>query len=73
MIEAGDYVEKVEGFGSEMKNLAGKTGLVVSLVTYSVEGVAQSDFTHLREPKLIVLTGEGELEMWIKKFCAVVF
>ena len=48
IVKTGDYVEKVEGFGSEMTNLAGKTGLVVSLVTYAVEGAAQTDFTHLR-------------------------
>ena len=56
-MKIGDYIEKTQGYASTMDDMRGKTGLVVSLVTYSVDGVAESGFDNLREPKLIVLTG----------------
>ena len=61
----GDYVEKKIGFGSEMKDYSGKSGLVVYVEPFIGKG------SSLRRAE--VMTGQGEIEFWITKFCEVIF
>ncbi len=61
----GDYVEKTKGFGSEMEDYSGKSGLVVYVEPFIGKG------NPLRRAE--VLTGQGEIEFWITKFCEVIF
>jgi len=66
-MKIGDYVAKNKGFGSEMINPAGRTGLVVGVFSYSKRNQSY------RTRKLEVLTAEGILELWIDKFCEVLY
>ena len=66
-MKIGDYVEKTRGFAANMKDMRGKSGLVVGLLTYKKTG----GFNRVK--KLEVLTGEGILELWIESFCEVVY
>ena len=61
----GDYVEKIKGFGSEMKDYSGKSGLVVYVEPFIGKGDS------LRRAE--VLTGQGKIEFWITNFCEVIF
>ena len=72
-MKIGDYVEKVQGYASESDDLPGKTGLVISLVRYTEEFKdLEPQLKINREPKVIVLTGDGNMEMWHQKFCEVI-
>jgi hypothetical protein len=62
-MKIGDLIEKYKGYGTEAHDKAGFRGLVIGFSRFKPKP---------ERDRVLVLTGEGIIEDWLKSFCKVI-